>query len=287
MDDIEIFKNFSLKNLCTFKIGGNAKIVFKCYSLSTLLSSILYCKKNNIKYKVIGLGSNLVFSDSGFDGAIIVNKVNKIFIKNNSVYVSSGTTVGNLINICAKKHLSGLENFAGIPATIGGAIVNNLGAFGSEISNLIDYVVVANKDNLKIKKLTKSDCNFSYRNSIFKSENFIILKAKLNLTKKDESLIKKSILKILKQKQLTQPTNLPSAGSVFKRSTIIPAKIIDELNLKGLKVGDAEISTKHAGFIVNTSNATCKDVKTIISIIKDKVKHHYGVDLETEIEFVD
>ena len=284
---IDINNEKNLKKYCTFKIGGNAKYLFICFNKASLINVCEYCKIHNIKYKVIGLGANLLFDDAGFDGAIIVNKSNKILIKNNSVYAESGISVGQLINTCANKNLGGLENLSGIPSTLGGAIFNNLGAFGSEICEFVEYVEVFDKNSIgKLIKLKKDDCKFSYRNSIFKEDNYIITKAKLNLIPNEASLIKKLISATIKKKAESQPLNYPSAGSVFKRSNLIPAKVIDELGLKGTRIGDAEISTKHAGFIVNLGNATSKDVKDLINLIQNKVFSHYGEMLETEIEFV-
>ena len=285
---VEIYKNKPLKELCTFKIGGNAKLVFVCYSKADLLNVCEYCNNKNIKFKIIGFGANLLFDDNGFDGAIIVNKSNKITFKNNSIYAETGINIGNLINKCYTRSLSGLENFAGIPSTLGGAIVNNLGAFNSEISNFIEYVEAYKKEDLsKSYKFSKLDCNFEYRNSIFKgNDNFIITKVKLSLKPEEKSLIKAKITETISKKSSTQPLNSPSAGSIFKRSNIIPARVIDELGLKGLSIGDAQISLKHSGFIINTGNATCKDVKNLIEIIKKEVYLTYGEILEEEIEFV-
>lgn len=288
MNDFEILKNESLKNYCTFKIGGIAKYVFICKSTSALVSAIKYCNKEKIKFKVIGMGANLLFNDNGFDGAIIVNKSNKILFRNDSVYADSGVNVSNLISKCYLRKLSGIEKLTGIPATVGGAVVNNLGAFNSSFGDVVDYVKAISKDIPdKIIKIDKKNCNFDYRHSIFQNSDLIILKVKLNLNKDNKSLIQKRIASAIETKTSTQPLNYPSAGSVFKRSDIIPAKIIDELGLKGLIVGKAQISKKHAGFIVNLGGATSQDVKGLISVINYKINEMYGKNLEPEIEILD
>ena len=288
MKDLEMLKNESLKKYCTFKIGGNAKLVFICKSIPALIAAIKYCNNEKLKYKVIGLGANLLFSDDGFNGAIIVNKSNQILFKQNNIYADSGVNVTNLITKCYLRSLGGLENLSGIPATVGGAVVNNLGAFNSSFSDYIDYVKVIEKDNPnKIIKLSKDDCKFGYRKSVFQNNDLIILKVKLILKNEPKTLIQKRIASAIEQKTSTQPLNYPSAGSIFKHTDIIPAKIIDELGLKGLIVGKAQISKKHAGFIVNLGGATSQDVKGLISVINYKVNDAYGKNLEPEIEIVD
>ncbi len=365
--EIEVFKNVELKNFCTFKVGGKAKLLFIVHSTNALNNIYNYCKIHNMKFKIIGFGANLLFDDSGFDGAIIVNQASKILFKKNCVYADSGVAVSALISVCAARGLGGIEKLAGIPSTVGGAVVNGLGAFGVEFNNFVEYVVCLNEKG-KIVKLKKSACGFGYRTSKFKQKNFVILRVKLKLNLDDEKFIKENMLSALKQKSATQPLNYPSAGSVFKRffvnkiennnsyklykidknnncddykskknvkkeqinlsnnynesykdniicsidkntqdfsninkfsnksetnekslfnSEIVPAKIIDELGLKGLAVGGAMVSTKHAGFIVNTGNATSQDIKTLIDLINQKVQADYGFTLPLEIEIVE
>ena len=288
MEDIKILKNQSLKDFCTFKIGGKAKYVYICNTTPALVSSIKHCKKKGIKFKVIGLGANILFSDKGFDGAIIVNKINKILFRNDSVFADSGVNVTNLIKKCYLRSLGGLENLSGIPASVGGGVVNNLGAFGSTISDFIDYVKVIDTNNLdKVYKLKKEDCDFNYRHSIFQNSDLVVLRVKFVLLKEQKSLIQQRIASAIEKKTSTQPLNYPSAGSMFKRSDIIPAKVIDELGLKGLIVGKAQISKKHAGFIVNLGGATSQDVKGLISVINYKVKDIYNTTFEPEVEILD
>ena len=288
MDDIKILKNQSLKDFCTFKIGGKAKYVYICNTTTALISVIKHCKKKGIKFKVIGLGANLLFSDKGYDGAIIVNRTNKVLFRNNNVYADGGVNVTNLIKKCYLRSLSGLENLSGIPASVGGGVVNNLGAFGTSISDFIDYVKVIDTNNPdNVYKVKKEDCKFDYRHSIFQNSDLVVLRVKFVLFEEQKTLIQQRITSAIEKKTSTQPINFPSAGSVFKRSDIIPAKVIDELGLKGLIVGNAQISKKHAGFIVNLGGATSQDVKGLISVIKYKVKDVYNKDLETEIEILD
>ena len=287
MLSLKNFKNdVNLQDYCTIHVGGKAKYLYEAQSISELLKACELCKLHNIMYKIIGLGANLIFNDLGFNGAIIVNRANKIITRKNHLYIDSGTPISKIINHCYLHGLSGLENLAGIPSTLGGAIVNNLGANACEIGNFIDYVLCIN-NNGKIIKINKNKCNFSYRNSAFKTNNFIILKAKLTLNYDEKEQIKQRIIANINKKINSQPMNLPSAGSVFKRGVIIPSLEIDKLGIKGTKIGGAMVSTKHAGFIVNTGNATSKNVLDLINLIKEKVKSCLGAELELEVEFVD
>ncbi len=287
MNEIEIKTNVDLKNYCTFHIGGKAKYLFVAENTADLIDVCLFSKTHNIKYKIIGLGANLLFDDLGFDGMIIVNKSKKIRFLKNAVFVDSGFNITNLIMKCAIRNLSGIENLSGIPATVGGAVTNNLGAFDCEFSSFVEWVEGYFKNNLTKKvKIYQKDCKFSYRSSLFKSGDFIITRAKLNLETEDCEKIKKRIFEIVSKKKNSQPLDCFSAGSVFKRGNLIPAKVIDELGLKGTKIGGAEISNKHAGFIVNTHSATSEDVKNLIYFIQKKVMSAHSEWLSPEIEFV-
>ena len=288
MSNFEFKSQVSLKDFCTFKVGGSAKFLFVAHDTNTLIKVCLFAKAHNIKYKVIGLGANLLFDDLGFDGLIIVNKTNEILFRKNCIYVSSGIHITNLIMKCAMRSLCGFERLAGIPSTVGGAVVNSLGAFDTNFSDYVEYVECYHKSYLTKKlRLNHEECKFGYRTSLFKNGEYIITKVKLRLFEDDKSLIQKRIKEAVEKKKSTQPLDQFSAGSIFKRSNIIPAKVIDELGLKGTKIGGAEISTKHAGFIINTTNATSKDVKQLIVLIQQKVKSDTNEDLTPEIEFVE
>lgn len=287
MKKLEFYTNISLKNFCTFKIGGHAKYLFVAHTLNQLKSAIVWCKRKNVKFKVIGLGANLLFDDLGFDGAIIVNKANKIKIFGGNVWAFSGTTVAELILATKQHSLTGFENFAGIPSTVGGGIVNNLGAWGFDFGQNVEYVKLIDLKTLKTTKLKKQQCKFDYRSSVFKNGDFVVLSAKFNLKKATKTEIENNLKTAITKKSASQPTDKPSAGSVFKRTSIIPAKLIDELGLKGKTIGGAQISTKHAGFIVNIGSATSKDVKNLIDLIENEIYLHYSATPIKEIEYVD
>ncbi len=281
-------KNVSLKNYCTMKVGGNTKYLYVANSKNDLLQACVFCNQHKIKFKIIGFGANLIFSDNGYDGMIIINRLNSLIFRKTHAYAESGVAMSSLINKCFFKGLSNLEKLSGIPSTVGGAVVNNLGAFDCTFGDYVEYVECYKKSNPQKPIILKNkDCNFSYRSSIFKNENYIITKVKINLKQGLKLQIKQQIVEAINKKTNTQPLDLPNAGSIFKRSDIIPAKIIDELGLKGLVVGKAQISKKHAGFIVNLGGATAQDIKGLIAIIKYKVEETLSKNLETEVEFVE
>ena len=210
----------------------------------------------------------------------------EIIIEKNSVYAEAGALVPKLARLAYENSLTGLEFAAGIPGSFGGGIYMNSGAHGGQISDLLSEITYID-ENLIIKTIKKADAKFEYRNSIFQKNNWIILSGKMQLEKGIPTEIKEKMNKYLETRMQNQPLNMPSAGSVFRRGeNYIAAKLIDECGLKGYNIGDAEISKKHAGFIVNKGNGAADDVLKLIDYIKQKVKEKYDVDLETEIEII-
>lgn len=278
---IEIIDNADLKNYCTFKIGGRGTIVFP-KNVNELKRIVEECDKNNLKYFILGNGSNLLFSDFEIYTILVSLKYfNEIRqVKKDEVFVGAGVNLFPL-NIYLKNHnLSGLEWSYGIPGSIGGAIFMNAGAFGHSISENILNVKVIKCG--KVENISKKNLEFSYRKS---NINGIILGATMKF--KEGNLDEIAFLQqdYLERRKMSQPYDKFSAGSVFKRNiekNIIPAKIIDTFGLKGTRIGGAEISKKHAGFIVNNGDAKAIDVLALIEYIKYKT----GEDLELEIIYV-
>ena len=286
--DFEILEQVKLKDFCTFHIGGNAKFLCIAQNNTQLINVCKYCSLHHIKYKIIGLGANLLFDDRGYDGMIVINKSNNIHFHENIILADSGVNISSLIMKCCVRSLSGIEHLIGIPATVGGSVINSLGAYGVQFCDFVELIECYHKNDLNKKIILKNkDCHFGYRTSIFKSDNYIITRVKLKLHEDKEISIKQRIEETIQKKSFSQPLDKPSAGSVFKRGNIIPSKVIDELGLKGTKIGGAEISAKHAGFIVNSHSATSNDVKELISLIQEKVKTKHNEILEPEIEFVE
>ena len=267
-DDIETIENASLKDFSTVKIGGNARFVVFPKNVAEVKEVFKIACANNLKTFVVGNGSNVLFSDNGFDGVVISLKhFCKIKKVGDWVWCGAGAKLFALHKKLIEWGLSGFEWSYGIPATIGGLTKMNAGCFGHEISELIESVVCF--DDGKLQKIDKNALKFGYRWANF--GNKTILWVKLQLKKELPNLVEKACFENFAQKQKTQPLNYPSLGSVFKRcekdgEIVYPAKLIDNLGLKGVKIGGAEISKKHAGFVVNVDNATSKDFLDLVKL---------------------
>ena len=283
-----IKENESLKIHTTYKIGGVAKYFITPKDLKELISLIKYLRENNIKYMILGNGSNTIFSSKTYDGAIInLSNLNKMEIKDNKIYVESGYQLIKLSIDAMNNNLSGLEFASGIPANVGGAVYMNAGAYKSDMSNLIEEVTFLD-ENLDLKTLKNNELDFSYRHSLFQEKNYIIISTVLNLEKGNKEEIKE-LMDNRKQRRIdSQPLDYPSAGSVFRNPSaeVFAGKLIEDLGLKGYMIGGAKISEKHANFIINYDNATGEDIKKLIELIKEKVKEKYNIDLIVEQRFV-
>lgn len=279
--NLKIQENEDMKKHTTFKIGGNARFFITPQNIQQLLKAIAFAKSKNLPYFILGNGSNLLVDDKGYNGVVIsLKELNKISLKKqgkrNLVDVEAGVNLFKLNQFLAKNNISGLEWSYGIPASFGGSVKMNAGAFENCIGDFLCEITVL-KDG-KIKKLKK--LNFSYRNSFLTNE--IVLSGRLKLKDGNQEEIENKMSSFLTKRRQTQPYDLPSAGSIFKRNNFLPAKIIDDFGLKGLTLGEAQISKKHAGFIVNLGNATSKDVLKLIHIIKILAKEE-GYEFNEEI----
>jgi len=306
---LKIKEEVPLKDHTTFKIGGPARYFFVAQNEKDLKNAILWAKKKKIPFFILGGGSNVLFSDEGFRGLVIKLRNTRYEIRNTKVTAEAGVPLQKLVLETAKKGLSGLENLAGIPGTLGGAIWGNAGAFEREIGDLVEEVKIFKIENckLQIAKLKNKDCKFGYRDSIFKKrKNWIILESTLKLKKGKRKEIEEKIKEILKLRKEKQPLEFPCVGSVFKNVSIekVPKKIqerfrekikngflpagvlIEVAKLKGYQIGGAKISEKHANFIVNVGNAKANDVMQLIEKIKKEVKKKFRVQLEEEIGLV-
>ena len=276
-----------MKKHTSFKIGGNADFFVRAKDEEEVRFVLEICKKNDIPLTIVGNGSNLLISDEGIRGIVLKINIDKVLIENDTVTVGAGVPLAKLAFQLLNESLSGFEFASGIPGTIGGAIRMNAGAYGSEFKDIVIETKCMNYDG-KIVILNNDQQKFEYRKSIFKDEKYIILETKLQLTRvEDNSVIKEKMDEFKKSRMEKQPIEFPSAGSTFKRGTdFITAKLIDECGLKGYSVGGAKVSEKHAGFVINTGNATYKDVLELISIIKDEVLKKFGKEIELEIETI-
>lgn len=275
--------NVPLANYATMRVGGNAHFFVEPQKISELIKIVKYCIKQKINYFILGNGSNVIFPDRGFDGIVIcTKKLNKINVKKNIVKVECGTNLYMLNKFLINNALSGMEFAYGIPGTVGGAVCMNAGAYGFEMKDIIQKVMYFDGKKIKTKNIANLD--FSYRNSYFKKNNFIVLKVWLKLNKKNILDVQNLCMQNFKKRQISQPLEFANSGSIFKKVNGISAgKIIDDIGLKGKKCGGAQVSTLHANFIINKNNATSQDVKNLIDEIKKEVKEKAGISLEEEV----
>ena len=283
----EVLENVDLKSYNTYGISVIAKYVVKPYDVSNLKSLINYLKENNIKYIVFGNGSNIIIPDHDYDGVIIkLDHLNKIDYQDNTVKVESGVKLNHLVDDCLDHEYGNLFFLAGIPGTVGGAVVQNAGAYNHAI---FDYLVsVEVLDNNEVKTIYKDSIKYGYRYTEFKEKKgIIILSCTFILEKCDVLETKKIIKENLEKRANTQPLKYRNAGSVFKNPQGDSAgRIIDELGLKGLAVGGAKVSDVHSNFIINFNSCKSSDIIELINKIKKIVKDKKGIDLELEQEII-
>ncbi|MBE5745902.1 MAG: UDP-N-acetylmuramate dehydrogenase [Clostridiales bacterium] len=271
-----------LKKFTNFKIGGTAKFLLLPNTIKQCVKVLKYLYKNKLEYTCLGNGTNVLISGNLYIVVCFKNLQN-LKVKNNLICAESGVSLFKLNEFAKDNFLSGLEKTYGIPASVGGAVVQNCGAYGQNISDSLKEVIIFN--GVKIKKVKKESLFFDYRTSIFKSlKSLIVLGAVFELKYDEKDNINKRMQDVFKLRKAKQPYEFPSAGSVFKRvDGVIISKLIDELGLKGLVFGGAKISEKHAGFIINYNNATYDDVINLINFVKNKIKIEKNIDLELEI----
>lgn len=281
-------EDVKLSNFTTYKVGGIAKVIVYPKNTDKLILLLEKLNKDNINYKILGCGSNLIFSDKTYDGVIIkLDNFDEIKINDTIVTVGAGVNLVKLSYKVQKEGLTGLEFASGIPGSIGGAIFMNAGAYKSDMGYIVSEIKVLTPE-LKVKTLYNKDLNYKYRSSFLQhNPNYICLEATLVLRHGDKVAIKE-LMETRRQKRLmTQPLEYPSAGSVFRNPEgDFAGRLIEDCNLKGYSIGGAKVSEKHANFIVNAGGATASDVKNLITYVHDKVKSETGIDLKIEQEFV-
>lgn len=273
----------------TIRCGGSALIYVEPQNFEKLQGTVEILKKFNLKFIILGNGSNTLFKDAGFNGAVVcLNfKYGEHRIFSERIYADCGISLKKLSDISRENGLSGFEAFNSIPAVLGGAVYMNAGAYGSSFNDIVESVLVYDYKLNDCKIRGSNECGFSYRHSIFQQNNEIILGAVLKLKKADKEEISKKINEFVNKRKQTQPINYPSLGSVFKRgSDYFPAKLIEDCGLKGFYIGGAEVSKLHSGFIINKGTATAENVLSLIDTIKVKVYNVYKVELIEEIMIV-
>ncbi len=286
INENRVFKDEPMSKHTSLKIGGPADVFVKINNLEELKYVIDLAKKREIPLTVIGNGTNLLVKDKGIRGIMVKLDLNNIKIQDEEIEVESGVKLPILAKKAYENSLSGLEFASGIPGTVGGAVKMNAGAYGGEFKDIVIETTYLDK-NLNIKTISNKEHKFSYRYSIFDETNDIIISTKIKLNKDKQENIKTKMEENSKKRREKQPIEFPNAGSIFKRKNeYIPAQIIDKSGLKGYNIGDAYVSEKHAGFIVNKGKATAEDMLELVEYIRKVVKNNYNIDLELEIKVI-
>ena len=278
--------NEPMKKHTTMKVGGPCDCMVEPSSIEEIQKVLEYVKENNIKYYIIGNGSNLLVKDEGVHALIIkiANKFSGFEVNGEHIKAYSGCSVPKLSQIAKENSLSGLEFACGIPGSVGGGIRMNAGAYGSEMVNVVEKVGFLD-ENGNLKEIDGKDAHFTYRHSMFvDNPQYVVVYAIYKLVKGNKEEISKIMEENMNSRKQKQPIEYPNFGSVFKRPEgYFVGKLVDECGLKGYKIGGAQVSTKHSGFMINIGDATCKDVLDLIEYVKEKVYEKFNVKLQEEV----
>ena len=280
-----VLLNEPMKNHTSFRTGGAADIFVSPDGKDSLKEIIKLFKENSIPFYIFGNGSNMLVSDRGIEGAVIHigNGFSSTEVNGNEINIGAGVLLSSVANTALENSLTGFEFASGIPGSFGGAVFMNAGAYGSEIKNVIKSVLVLD-ESLELKELSKDETELGYRSSVFQKKNYIILGGTIVLEKGNKDKILSEMTELNAKRREKQPLNFASAGSTFKRPEgYFAGKLIEDSGLKGKTIGGAQVSEKHAGFIVNTGNATTDDILNLIDFCKKTVYEKFGVIIEPEV----
>lgn len=282
----KILTDVSLKQYTTYKVGGNAKVIIYPENDEKLVRLIKILKSSNIKFMVLGFGSNVLFSDKDYDGVIIkLDEFNHIEFERGKVRAGAGASLMKVALMSIRKGLSGLEFATGIPGSIGGAVYMNAGAYKSDMGYVVTKIKVLTP-KLRLITMVNKELDFHYRTSFLKKNpGYICLEATIKLKPGNKEEMDELIKERKKRRLETQPLEFPSAGSVFRNPEgLFAGKLIEDLGYKGLIKGGAQISSKHANFIINYKDAKAKDIKDLMEFVKEEVKEKYDIELKLEQE---
>ena len=282
-----LFKE-EMKNHTTFKIGGPVDIMVLPQDEEDVATVVSFCRQRDIPLFIFGVGSNLLVRDRGIRGVAMKlgENLDEVEVNGDQIQAQAGVKISALARIAAFHSLSGLEFAEGIPGSLGGALVMNAGAYDGEMQGIVTATRAIGPDG-SIKTFKNEEMQFGYRRSIFQSNGYIIIYATLKLATGNRNEIEQRMLEFARRREEKQPLDKPSAGSTFRRPPgFYVGPMLEELGLKGYQIGDAQVSSKHAGFIINNGNATARDVLELIAYIQQKAKERFGVDLQPEIRVV-
>ena len=285
----ELKPDVRLSELTTFKIGGACRALITLPDIAACQTIITYLRENKIPFTLIGRGSNLLAPDQGYEGVVLKlggALASDITEENGAVTCGAGVSLKNLCLFALEHALTGLEFAYGIPGSVGGAVFMNAGAYDGEFSQILESVTVLD-ENGALMTLSASELNLGYRHSVFMEHPWIILQATVRLASGDPEAIRAKMQDLLGRRKSKQPLEFPSAGSTFKRPAgSFASKLIDECGLKGYTVGGAQVSEKHAGFVINRGGATFADVMAVCQHVQEVVKAQTGFILELEPEII-
>lgn len=272
----------------TFRIGGPADCFLQPENTEQLIRVQKYLRMVGVPFFILGNGSNLLVSDEGYPGVIlqIGQRMSRIVAEGCRIRAQAGATLAQVARAALENGLTGLEFSSGIPGTVGGGMVMNAGAYGGELSGVTERVTVVNRDD-EIMELDNETMEFGYRTSVIRANALTVTEAVFRLKRGDKEQIRARMEELAARRREKQPLEFPSAGSTFKRPEgYFAGKLIMEAGLRGYQSGGARVSDKHCGFIINTGNATARDVKDVIGTVQACVKEKFNVRLETEIQFL-
>lgn len=286
---IQLKEGELLSNHTTFRIGGVAKYFAVPKNEEEIMEAVDFAIVKDLPYYILGKGSNVLFPDEGYSGVVIeigagMEKVERI--GDTGIRAQAGLSLSSLAAFAAREGLAGLEFAGGIPGTLGGAVTMNAGAYGGEIKDVIVSAKVMDEDG-SVKVLSRDELELGYRTSIVQKNQLIVLEAEFSLKPGETEAIQNTMKELNAKRREKQPLEYPSAGSTFKRPEgYFAGKLIEDAGLRGYRVGDAQVSEKHCGFVVNRGKATCAEVLQLIEEVQKKVKEQFGVQLEPEVRII-